>query len=460
MTRASKRAKALVNRLIKVSHWEVAFSAITMLAMVMLAVSFSQRQGQNLVVLFALFAFTILISQTAMDVFASLFVLVFLFATFGKKELLRSLWDAPGKWIAIAWFAIVLIGQLVRAFSETPIHWYKLADFRWIILASMLAVFFRLLPLSKRAFDLAAFGFGVCCFYSILVFVFGHDLVRPSAPMQVLADGTIRSGGFHMQPIVNAHLFGLWFCFFLGRLTALNFSLRDNGWQIAALILGAGALLVSFTRGVWLAAVVAFIVVLFLCRSRRFILVTLGTATMIGGLLLTSSAIRNRVLETGIGTDSQRTFIWRANWKMALDHPIIGVGYASNVDLLPKYYDKIGAPPDLPISHAHNQFLHMLAGTGSLGLIMYLAFWSFMIFFAFFLYAKHSKLKEKGDPQNHAANTLGVLMAFVFFQIGGLTEANLEHVKIRYALAILLAILWATPAILANPNEASQSARV
>lgn len=70
--------------------------------------------------------------------------------------------------------------------------------------------------------------------------------------------------------------------------------------------------------------------------------------------------------------NSLRLILWKANWAIFKDNLLLGVGYLENIKLLPSYYSKLNISNVEFYSHAHNQYLQILAGSGVLGLICYL----------------------------------------------------------------------------------------
>lgn len=120
------------------------------------------------------------------------------------------------------------------------------------------------------------------------------------------------------------------------------------------------------------------------------------------------------------------------------DHPLFGAGYGQNKFLLHEYYDKQGLPKDQFIGHAHNEYLHILAGTGALGLLCYLAILGTIFFQAFLVFWRTSS-----NQSFRKGLALGVLGGQICFLIGSLTESNFEHSKVRFGIMFMWAIsIW------------------
>jgi putative inorganic carbon (hco3(-)) transporter len=161
----------------------------------------------------------------------------------------------------------------------------------------------------------------------------------------------------------------------------------------AAAVISLG-LLLSWSRGAWLAFAVAVAVVILAHTRRAAPIVLLGVAlavvvAVVFGLVdLLPASLVNRVseLQQFVGlvnirvvevTDANFSVIERiAHWQAALamwaDHPWLGVGIGNFATAypaynLPRWYE--------PLGHAHNVYLNFGAEAGLLGFIAYLALW-------------------------------------------------------------------------------------
>ena len=68
-------------------------------------------------------------------------------------------------------------------------------------------------------------------------------------------------------------------------------------------------------------------------------------------------------------TTLRRIFSWKNTWEIIKQHPVFGVGVGDYKDEMQAMYDKDGL--DLSVN-THNQFLHIWAGTGIAGLLLFL----------------------------------------------------------------------------------------
>ncbi len=228
-------------------------------------------------------------------------------------------------------------------------------------------------------------------------------------------------------------------------------------------IIGA-ALFLTLSRGAWIGAVGAAVVIGALLSRRALV------ASLFGGiaLLLTFAlagtdwlppALAERATDflpyinvinvnvRGVEiTDAnfaviERLAHWQAAYEMWADEPWLGQGVGNYAAVYPAYY----IPPwTEALGHAHNLFLNTLAETGIIGLIAYLLFWGQAVWLTI-----QATLRSNGLWRGVAVGTLGVLVhlhAHNFFD-------NLYVHGMYLHVALMLAIA----AILSNPSPIAES---
>ncbi|MEP7286196.1 MAG: O-antigen ligase family protein [Chloroflexota bacterium] len=168
---------------------------------------------------------------------------------------------------------------------------------------------------------------------------------------------------------------------------------RTALYGVAAAILGAG-LIVSWSRGAWLGFGAAAAMLVFFAPRRRWIGAALVGIVVVGlgiGLVtgLAPASLVNRLSDfsqelTAVDdvrgqqiSDAnyavlERLAHWQAAVGMATDHPWLGVGFGAYEAAYPQYA-LLNWP--LALGHAHNYYLNLLAETGLIGLVGYLAAW-------------------------------------------------------------------------------------
>lgn len=158
---------------------------------------------------------------------------------------------------------------------------------------------------------------------------FAGWLVLPAAPLRLLALSGLGLGGL-----------------------ALYLSLSRSGWLGVAVALGLGAAAATAARA-WR-----------LTRSRKVGLALMGLAAA-AGLAAGADRIARRFTETAGEAFDFRRDLGAAAWKMALEHPITGVGLNTFVDVV-RDYDESGVSR-LKLFPVHNIYLLELSETGMAG---------------------------------------------------------------------------------------------
>lgn len=189
---------------------------------------------------------------------------------------------------------------------------------------------------------------------------------------------------------------------------------RQNRWRFAfflliTVVLG-GALIFTFSKGGWMAMVVALAVLALLCLRRFWtpLLVAVGLCALL-------AVLYPHAYRTGIASLGVRGDYWRSSLRMVREHPIAGVGLGNFADNYPRYR----LPQARETKATHNDYLQLLAELGPGGLIAFLLFWALAL--------KGSGFKPEENTQEKRQDTLlclgGGAMAFgLLISCGGYLE--------------------------------------
>jgi len=121
------------------------------------------------------------------------------------------------------------------------------------------------------------------------------------------------------------------------------------------------------------------------------------------------------IFDPYLQSNAVRFKLWKAGWKMFLDHPFFGVG---DIDLQ-KLYKEYKNPYDKEIQgHMHNNFIHVLVILGLFG------FLSVIYLFVKLLLILVKIYKDTKDIKFISSYALGALASFCAFTVAGLTEMN------------------------------------
>ena len=218
--------------------------------------------------------------------------------------------------------------------------------------------------------------------------------------------------------------------------------------------LTAAALIFSWSRGAWLALAVALIITaVTLPRQSRYGVYIFVLIAGLGGMLWASGrlpvSITERVASSftdllsandvrGVDVTPEnyaaieRFAHWQAAIEMARLSPWIGVGLGNYEAAYPTV--RLLAW-EFPLGHAHNYYLNVLAETGIIGLIMYLAMWVTIIRVTW-------RARRHPDPLSSAA-AAGLLGTWAYIAVHSLTDqlyvnAVFLHVGVLIGIAALL----------------------
>ncbi|MCB0415520.1 MAG: O-antigen ligase family protein [Bdellovibrionales bacterium] len=412
----------------------------------------------------AMYVVALSISIAGMEIFAG-FLLIYALTHYAyqcanrRKEAKKGEWSCPQLSIGIdgyvfGFWGILVLGAIFIPDLQMPDRIYIIGEGRWIILLYVLVYIFR-----SHQFDFRTSSLFVLGLYLLVSLLSASEFFTGLVPLKnstvdLLDIGghfsAYRVSGYFGNSMTYAHNIGLWFSLFLSFVLFSRKILKINKVLLyVVFVVTSMALFLTFTRGVWLSVGVAVsIMLLVVYRKRAFYFIGSG-AFIVLVLALTLPMIKSRLTHIMDESNQGRINLWKANVAMFLDHPFLGVGYRQNAKNTLKYYDKLNIDSDFA-SHAHNNYLQVLAGTGIFGLIFYLIFNGVLIYWAYRVYREN----KDTDPIT-AAIGLGLFMAYIHLHIGGLSEANFQDGEISHSFVFLSALLIASKdrPVLINKNS-------
>jgi O-antigen ligase len=198
------------------------------------------------------------------------------------------------------------------------------------------------------------------------------------------------------------------------------------------------ALLLTMTRGAWIAVFAGLAAVCVLLRSRAL---ALATVLAFGVLVLFSQAYKNdqgRTLAVDTFATEQadrnvatRLVLWQMSWDMFRDHPLLGVGmgdYSSEAE------QRLAERKVRTTVDSHNVFLQILATRGLLGFIPFVAY--FVVLIAS-LWRNLRRAAPGSWARYYAAGALGATAAIL---AGALTENNIDDAEVFAAFMFLVGV--------------------
>jgi O-antigen ligase len=431
--------------------------------------SFSRQESKQTVLTIALgaYAASTLISMAVMSIATGVLVIAMLWASGGPRSLLQkiqvnlreSVWARRYAWVSLA-LTLTCFGSLIWAKAAPLSYGGKFSEVHLLKDSLKLWYLFWPLPLLVGLESLTAIQrkkvilswVGTCAILGIIAIIQHYTgWPRPQA-----IPSWERPLKYHATLFLGHHLSVasiLIFPFF----ASLEFFKRERSWFWGAgAILGATALILTYSRTLWAAFPVALLVWAFANLSKRAKVMIVVTLALVG---IGASQI-NMVQERFKGIHFQQSLmpredLWKANLDFLRERPLLGVGWKHNQELSGYYLMEKYSTQEVFSGHAHNNLLDMLGGTGIAGALSWLT-WSILVmvmaWVAWKRTSKSQSFEKLGLGSSASASTLvtergfaaGLFCAWIAFQLNGLTQVNFWEAKVTHQLMWVVAwsLLW------------------
>ena len=219
---------------------------------------------------------------------------------------------------------------------------------------------------------------------------------------------------------------------------------------LATAILSLICLVLSMTRGAWLAFVCVAVIFFVLEKKYRLVAAKIFAGLAIAFLILamTSPQIHER-LETMVSTkfqsNTERVLMWQSALEIFKDYPITGVGQKIFVKAYNEQYispEAIERPEvtEGGHTHPHNNLLNELSEGGIVGFSAFIGLYAYF-FWKFWLQFR----REQNFPFSAGLTAILILSGL---QLEGLTDTNMNQVPIMREFWLLAGILLAAGNIL------------
>ncbi len=205
---------------------------------------------------------------------------------------------------------------------------------------------------------------------------------------------------------------------------------RRKAWLVAATSVVSLALLLTFTRSVWLGWAVAVFMLLAVTRPRWL---TYAAAILLLFAVMMPIDLFGRLassFDSKQSSNLDRIRMAEAGWEIIRDHPVLGVGPANVKEVYP-LYRKEDAPRFRP-PHLHNNVIQIWAERGIVALMAYLILLA--------LFARECIRGWRGPAREFAR---GGLAALTGLTVAGLFEFNFGDTEVFYLTLGLFALVIA-----------------
>lgn len=329
--------------------------------------------------------------------------------------------------VALALFALpsVLISEdAARAWNDWRSYWELLIFF-------LVAGNIGRVDMRRRALWIAALSSALSCLVGFVQRGGGIDA------------GFIHIGGQHR---IGSTLYTMTFAgilyqliiFMACALMARDVDIRRRLGLAVAVVLQFVALLLTMTRGAWLALVAGVVAAFAQIRNRRVLLGGAGALVVLVAFSFIFARDQGRNISPAALFGSQadantstRLVLWEVAWDMFRDNPILGVGFG---DYTIEADKRVGDRPVRTTVDTHNVYLHLLATRGLVGFLPFLWYW--VVVFRSLIRKKRRAAHGELDHQLALAG----VAATVAVLVGALTENNLDDSEVFMAFMFLLGL--------------------
>ena len=398
-----------------------------------------------------LYAVSLLTSMAGMEVFGWLTFLltcVLLYSERQNPETSKVLhFFTPADAAALVFLAVVLLAPLVNT-PEPYNYWDIIGRGRWVLL--FIGLRYALLltkvePTEKIIRVVFYFACGVSV-YALFQHFTGIDLlhetnIRIEFTGQTKPFPAHRSIGMFNSSMTFANSFAVFlslpFAFFI--LAKKSDKKMRRLASLTATLAGL-AVFSTFTRSGWLGGVFGILACAFIYNRKVFLGTVLAISFVVGLGVTFNPAIQTRFLtlfNPSYGSNSERVTMWKANYAIFKDYPLLGIGYWENERVVTDYYKKLGITDGFG-GHAHNNFFQFLSGTGLVGT---LAFYLFCI--SLFIYSWRLWQLLRLEESWQRPFVLGSMGAQVALHFGGIGECTFKDAEINHQLMLIFAMTLA-----------------
>jgi len=281
--------------------------------------------------------------------------------------------------------------------------------------------------LLKKLLALLFVSAGVVAGYGIFQHFTGIDVIRPDQPLEsLLFAGTevyFPRGAFsHYQTFSN--VFFLLFCISLGQAALSDTGRMRRLWVAVCFLLGVTVLL-TYTRGIWLAALGAVVFTALFSGRWKPSLAVAGAGVVVIAFSLSSPVMTSRartIFETE--RNVERFLLWETTWNMIREHPRLGVGVGSFQRIQEEFVREEVVLP-MSRSHSHNNLLQVTAERGLFGLFLFLWIWYVIVKEGFTVI-----LRQRGGRGFSFSLVLGSLAGMLGFFLDGLFQNNFGDTEV------------------------------
>lgn len=366
----------------------------------------------TLTVLLSGFALSIFFTKTGISVFGLAVILFIVIWKYLIKYEQTNIIPQPVFWLTMLFFLDLVVSAVLSENSKWAFS--EIGKFRHVLFGGLVFI----APLSNKNRKKI-----------IIVFFLSAALDACAGILQyfdVLPKDYSRPQGFSSHPI----LFAANLAFVCGSAVMMLFikndiftTIKEKYFLSAVAVLTVVGIVLSESRGVWIALFAACIAVLFFYKRRKALIFALFLIAIFIPLLSVSGTLRQRTVsivtsfytEDAKGSTGNRLELLKGALLIFKEHPLLGTGYGDfQSDIKELVSEK--KLEDIPATvHAHNIFFQVLATRGITGLVILLSLFTSLIVWG------KKEIRDRGGAGGYI-----IILSALLTIVGGLTENNIE----------------------------------
>ncbi len=219
-------------------------------------------------------------------------------------------------------------------------------------------------------------------------------------------------------------------------------------WSVFMLMFTFLMLILSMTRGAWVALLVMFLFWMIFDRRLRWKAVAAGGSIAVLCLFLSvvSPGFQQRassIINPQHEANTERVLMWESAVNMTMDYPIFGVGQEQFGLLYNTQYisplakeRSMDGDPRHGHGHPHNNILKTAAEGGCVGVLAYFMLYGYFFYRLYCQYCKEERIME-------VSYAMMGLLILIGIQASGTTDTNITQVPIMREFWLLMGTLLA-----------------
>ncbi|OQY08841.1 MAG: hypothetical protein B6I28_04070, partial [Fusobacteriia bacterium 4572_132] len=246
---------------------------------------------------------------------------------------------------------------------------------------------------------------------------------------------------------VNGFIFVMEFAEFAAMLSVLSlilvlFKLKKKSYKIIISMIAVGSfisMIMTKTRGVWLAYILTIIIVLFL-KNKKYLVCFLLSGLLFLSFVFGTNIFKNnqyykRFKSIGnVETNSSNTTrlrLWKGSVDIIKDNIYFGIGFNNFSKEIKK--EKYNYGKIVSRAHAHNNYLQVGLSTGLIGMILLIIIHIYVIYY-FILNYRHQ------EDENIKLMNIILLSFWTIYIFHGLTEVTIEDTYTSRFIWVLMGL--------------------